>query len=214
MDANEIKLTIAAEDVYRLVKEIKLREAELNHTQLDLEVDRRDFEAYKAAQAEREADIRAKVEQDSVKQFGEYTRRMKVLELNERRVEAFREYITTEGLCLNAIKSVLEKRITKSDRAKIEKEQKRINDAWEKFDAVQKQIAKDAGVAPWELDICKSEMPPACKDAVCEDCAAKMGKVPVARPVGHWTGYCDFCGQEKSLSSLRSDYVDKEGANE
>lgn len=144
MDANEIKLTITAEDVHRLVKEIKLREAELNHTQLELEFARRDFDTYKAAEAEREADIRAKVEQDSVKLFGEYSRRMKVLELNERKSKAWNEYLCAKGFALNAIEAILRKRVTKKDDAKLKPHLDSIKDAWERFDEVQKEIAKES----------------------------------------------------------------------
>ena len=80
MGANEIKLTITSEDVYRLVKEIKLLEAELNHTQLDLEVARRDFDTYKAAEAEREANIRRQADKELENLVKDCLRRTKILD--------------------------------------------------------------------------------------------------------------------------------------
>lgn len=104
MNISDIKLTISAEDISRMVVEMKSAKSELAH----------------------HAD--------------EYQRRLKLLELNERKLEAYKEFHSTQGLCLNRIMEILKKRITKSDHAKIDEELAYIDAAWKKFNAVQLEV--------------------------------------------------------------------------
>ena len=44
------------------------------------------------------------------------------------------------------------------------------------------------------------------RDSVCSDCAAKMGYVKKDKIIGVWRGVCEFCGEEKPLTSLVHDW--------
>ena len=140
MDEGNIDLTIKSGKLVWLVEELRKANAALSDAQARLATERANFSAYKAAEAEREANIRKQA-------FEEYWGRMKTLEINERKVKALQDYHATQGFEVNAIKTILCDRITKKVEAKIKQHLDRIAEAWKKFDAIQKQIA-GSGVAP------------------------------------------------------------------
>lgn len=44
------------------------------------------------------------------------------------------------------------------------------------------------------------------RDSVCDDCAREMGYRMKDKQYGAWVGKCDFCGREKTLTSLSHDW--------
>lgn len=165
MEASDIKLTTSAEDIYRIMREIKNLKAVNEELQKDIDANhkaqdclRAEFAAYRQGEAEHEANIRRQADKERENLTKDYLRRTKVLELNERKVRALQDYHTTQGIEVNAIKAILCDRITKKDAEKINTHLDRIAEAWQRFDAVQKQIVDELAKASW--DPCKSKMPP------------------------------------------------------
>ena len=137
MDEGNIDLTIKSGKLVWLVEELRKANAALADAQARLATERANFAAYKAAEAEREANTRKQIERECV-------RRLKALELNERKSKAWNEYLGAKGLALNAIEAILRKSVTKKDDAKLKPHLDSIKDAWERFDEVQKEIAKES----------------------------------------------------------------------
>lgn len=59
---------------------------------------------------------------------------------------------------------------------------------------------------PCEHDVGDDPDPAEWRDSVCADCARRMGYAPKYKVAGVWTGHCDFCGNEKPLTSLIHDW--------
>ena len=131
----DITLSIALEDVEKLSATIKALECRLEAAEGALARERKGFDDYRSAESERLANERKL--RDAV-----FAERVSVLSKNERKHEAMEEFYRVKAACVNRIYEIVEKRLTKTERQKMNAERRKMDEAWEKFDKVQKECAK------------------------------------------------------------------------
>lgn len=122
-------------DAVKIVDELRAKDCRLQAAENALKRERQGFDAYKAAEDERESNRRMRDE-------ATLAQRVAVLERDERKQQAYQKYLDAKSDYVRRVYDITSRRLTKTDKHFLDAEKRKVDEAWEAFDKVQKEVAK------------------------------------------------------------------------
>ena len=132
---SNLTVSMTLDDATELATAVKALEIRAKNAEDALGRERADFEAYRNAEIERNANVQ-KRDEETLQQ------RLAVLAKNERKQNALEDYLAAKSHYVSIIYATVEKRLTRTERELMNAEKRKFDEAWEKFDKVQKEVTK------------------------------------------------------------------------